>query len=643
MRMCRLAARWLTPGTAVLVSLVVFAMTVPPSASSAEITALAGRFSFTAYPVDAPDTQGERRLRTVAPAYAHIDSWISSVGAAAALFSADGGPIAHDLCLVDPRTDTVTVEPVPTTGDRYRPFTLVPHGVPMPPHTAPMGCLPADLDADGWQDVVVYYWGRSPVLFRRVPGAPPSASAFTAHDLVTPWQVWNTNAATVADIDGDGRLDLVFGNYFPDGARILDPTAGPDGLVMNDSLSHGANGGTLHVLRANETGGYTDVSDAVPADARTGWTLALGSQDIGGDGLPDLYVAEDFGPDHLLVDESTPGHVVFRDAVGVRHATTPKSMVLGRDSFKGMGVAFADLTDTGVPDIVVSNITEPYALQESDFVFLPDADRVTLGRRLRDGVALYDDHSEALGLSRSGWSWDVKAADFTDDGTDDVLQATGFLSGAVNRWPQLQEAAMSNDLVLRHPQLWPNFTPGADLSGHDHDTFFVRGPDGRYVDVARLIGVGTDKPSRAIAVGDVTGDGRLDYVIANQWAQSTFYRNTSQIGEFLGLRLGEPAERGGCAVRTSGPGTPAVGAEALVTLPDGRHQLQELYPANGHNGVDAPDLLFGLGRPANPAAAVPVRLAWRDACGRRHAATVSYPPGWHRILLEPDGRVVEEP
>lgn len=83
---------------------------------------------------------------------------------------------------------------------------------------------------------------------------------------------------------------------------------------------------------------------------------------------------------------------MFRDAVGVRHATTPKSMVLGQDSFKGMGVAFADLTDTGVPDIVVSNITEPYALQESDFVFLPSADRATVGRGLRDGVALYDDH-----------------------------------------------------------------------------------------------------------------------------------------------------------------------------------------------------------------------------------------------------------
>lgn len=632
-------SRWLTPVAAVLVSAVTFAVTIPPGVSSTERSALAARFSFTAYPVDNQDTPGERRIRTVAPAYAHIDAWISAVGAAAALFAMDGGPVARDLCLVDPRTDTVTVEPVPTTGDRYPPFALVPHGVPMPPHVAPMGCLPADLDQDGRPDLVVYYWGRSPVLFRHVPGAPPSAAAFTAHDVVTPWQVWNTNAATVADIDGDGRPDLVFGDYFPDGARVLDPTANPDGLVMDDSLSHAANAGTLHVLRATGAGNFADVSDAVPADARTGWTLALGAQDIGGTGLPDLYVAEDFGPDHLLVNESTPGHVVFGEAFGVRHATTPKSMVLGNDSFKGMGVAFADLTDAGVPDILVSNITEPYALQESNFVFLPTADRATVGQRLRDGVALYDDHSEDLGLARSGWSWDVKAADFADDGSDEVLQATGFVRGTVNRWPQLQETAMSNDLVLSHPELWPNFTAGSDLSGHDHNTFFVRGPDGRYVDVADQIGVGADTPSRAIAVGDVTGDGRPDFVVANQWAQSTFYRNTSPAGAFLGLHLREPAEQGGCTVRTDGPSTPAIGAEALATLPDGRHQLQELYPANGHNGVDAPDLLFGLGRSTGT---VPVALSWRDACGHPHTASVAYPPGWHQILLEPDGRVVEE-
>jgi hypothetical protein len=627
--MNRFFRRHLAAVVAIVVCATVFAFTVQPTASGAP----AARFAFTAYPVNAADHPAERRVRTVAPAYAHIDAWVSSVGASAALFAADGGVVAHDLCLVDPRTDTVTVEPVPTTGQRYAPFTLVPTGLPMPGFAAPMGCLPADLNEDGWQDVVVYYWGRSPVLFVRTPGGTPSAAAFHARELVTPWQVWNTNAATIGDLDGDGHLDLVFGNYFPDGARTLDPTAGRTGLVMNDSLSHAANAGTLHLLR--HTGStFTDVSGAVPPDARTGWTLALAAQDIGGNGLPDLYVAEDFGPDHLLVNESTPGHIAFGEAYGVRHATTPKSKVIGRDSFKGMGAAFADLNDTGVPDILVSNITEPYALQESNFTFIATADRATVGNELRAGIADYDDHSEDMGLSQSGWSWDIKAADFANDGSDEVLQATGFLAGSVNRWPQLQEAAMSNDLVLSHPELWPDFTEGADLSGHDHNTFFARGPDGRFQDIADQIGVGTDSVSRAIAVGDVNGDGRLDFVVANQWAWSTFYRNTSPAGAFLGLRLRQP----GCT--DTGPTSPAIGAEADARLPNGRTQLQELYPANGHNGVNAPDLLFGLGH--QPVTTVPVHLAWRDECGRRHTRDVTLAPGWHQLRLAPNGTVAEE-
>ncbi|MFD9963669.1 CRTAC1 family protein [Amycolatopsis sp. NPDC058986] len=632
--------RHLTRVVALLGCAAVFAFTVAPQPSSAEESALAQRFSFTAHPVSPDNAPGGRRVRTVAPAYEQIRSWISSVGAATALFAVDGGKVSRDVCLVDPRTDTVTVEPAPTTGQRFQPFTLTPSGLEMPSFAAPMGCLPVDLDEDGWQDVVVYYWGRSPVVFQRVPGVPPSAPAFRARELTSPWQVWNTNAATVGDFDGDGHTDLVFGNYFPDGARVLDPTARQPELQMNDSLSHATNAGTLRLFRSAGAGRFAEVPDAFPAEARTGWTLALGAQDLGGRGLPDLYVANDFGPDHLLVNESTPGRFAFRTANGTRHAATPKSKVVGNDSFKGMGVAFADLGAHGVPDILVSNITEPYALQESNFAFLATADRATVADRLRKGDAPYDDHSEELGLSRSGWSWDVKAADFDNTGADEVMHATGFVAGQVNRWAQLQETAMSNDLVLSHPTLWPRFTEGTDLSGHDHNTFFARGKDGRFVNVADRVGVGTDAVSRAFAVGDVDGDGRLDFVVANQWAPSTLYRNSAPAGAFLGLRLVRPAGDTACRAGAAGPTTPAIGAEAEVPAPGGGTRLQEVYPANGHNGVNAPDLHFGLG--SQPSASVPVRLAWRDGCGRHHTGSTSLPPGWHQLRLGSDGTIEEE-
>ena len=48
----------------------------------------------------------------------------------------------------------------------------------------------------------------------------------------------------------------------------------------------------------------------------------------------------------------------------------PKSKVLGHDSFKGMGVDFADLNGDGMLDMYVSNIAAEYALEESHFVWV---------------------------------------------------------------------------------------------------------------------------------------------------------------------------------------------------------------------------------------------------------------------------------
>ena len=121
--------------------------------------------------------------------------------------------------------------------------------------------------------------------------------------------------------------------------------------------------------------------------------------------------------------------------------------MLGRDSFKGMGVDFGDLNNDGRPDIFVSKITQEYGLEESHFVFLSTG-RVDL---MKEGVAPYIDRSESLGLSRSGWGWETRLGDFNNDGPLEALQATGFLKGNVNSWPELHEVVMGNDRTAPRP------------------------------------------------------------------------------------------------------------------------------------------------------------------------------------------------
>ncbi|MFF5109972.1 CRTAC1 family protein [Streptosporangium sp. NPDC000509] len=629
-------------------------LTALPDTSAVEASAA---FSFHARPLSPPSRAGDRLLRPVAPGYARLGSPASSLGAGVALFDVDGEVVADDLCLVDPRRDTVTVRPAPGTPRRYRPFTLVPPERRR--YEAPTGCLPADLDQDGWEDLVVYYWGRSPSLFLRVPGEPPSGAAFRHRSLTAEPEIWNTSAATAGDFDGDGRLDLVFGNYFPDGVRVLGGDHGDSGdhddrddsgasgdAVMPDSPSAAANGGGDRLYRATGPALFAEekgVFDEVAGEGR-GWTLALGTQDLDGDGRPELYVANDFGPDHLLVNESAPGRVRFTEASGTRHLATPSSRVLGRDSFRGMGVAFTDLNADGRPDILVSNLSGDPAPREGDFAF------VSRRGGLHEGHAPYDDLGEELGLSRSGWSWDVKAADFDNDGIDEIMHATGFVRGEADRWARLREAEAANDLFLSRPSLWPDLKVGDDLSGRETNTFFTRGPDGRYVDVARRAGVdgaggdrdsedggdGEGAVSRAFAVGDVDDDGRLDFAVANQWSASVLYSNHGPTAPFVGLRLRLPAGACGTAgAAHPGPTRPAIGAVAAVRLPGGITRSRQLYPANGHNGVSAPELLFGLGDDLpNPTA--PVEISWRNACGGTRTASVSLEPGWHQILLAGD-------
>jgi hypothetical protein len=610
-----------------------------PQLGSQEAEAMAKRFRFqrSVLPSLRPAVQ---TLRSVNPRLENIVSWISSVGAAVALGDLDGDGLGNDVCLVDPRTDDVIVSPAPGTGERFLPFALRSDSLTYDPASmAPMGCLFSDLNEDGLMDIIVYYWGRTPIAFlQRKQTAPLSPAKFFSQELVPGGERWYTNAGLVADLDGDGHADLIFGNYFPDGSIVL----GDDGHVeMQSSMSRANNGGSKPILiwKSGSAGSTPRVeyrrAKEVESVLGTGWTLAMAACDIDGELRPSLYLANDYGPDVLLRNKSTPGHLSFRKLRGKRSWMTPKSKVLGQDSFKGMGVDCTDLNGDGIPDIMVSNITDSFALEESNLVFLSTGDSKTIAAE----VAPYREVGENLGLARSGWSWDVRFGDFDNDGVDEVVQATGFDSGRIDRWPELQELAMGNDLMLSNPANWPRFGPGDDLSGtRDHNRFYVRGRSGRFFDLASQVGMSDPEISRGIAVGDINGDGRLDFVVANQWGDSFLFRNLSESkNEFLGLHVLLPVLdtantiiADGHAV-VAGRAVTAYGTRVTIYLPDGRRIVKEVDGGNGHSGKSSPDIHVGLGELGLQS--LHVAFDWRDRGGHiRHLDTI-LTPGWHSVQL----------
>ncbi len=601
-----------------------------PTPAAPELAALASRFHFQRYPLsEVSGHPPHQQVRKVHPSLERISAWISSVGAAATLSDLDGDGLPNDLVLVDPRTGLVSVAPVPGTGARYEVFaldrTFWTHGSYDPATIAPMGTVAGDFNEDGRTDLLVYFWGRTPVIYLRTGESSAakglSAGDFAPQELVSSGERWYSDCATQADFDGDGHIDLLIGNYFQDGARILDPHAGGT-EVMHEGKARALNGGYKHFFiwqGATPTGvTYQEVRDVLREEVARGWTVAMGAADLDGDLLPEIYFAHDFGPDRLVHNRSTPGHLKFVELEGRRDFTTPKSCVLGRDSFKGMGCDFGDVNGDGLPDIYVSNITTKFGLTESHFLWESTGQLEEMGH----GIAPYRQNSEKLGISRSGFAWDSRLADFDNDGVLEAIQACGFIRGTINRWPELQALGTSNNQLVHNPRFWPSFRPGTDLSGDDFNPFFVRGTDGRYQDIASLLGLAEPMVSRGIAIADVDGDGRLDFVCANQWGPSYFFKNEAPTaGAFLGLRL------------LRGKGSPAIGATATLNRAGGRKSVAQVDGGSGHSGRRSPEIHFGLGL-ADPSKPVPVEIRWRDLEGKVRQAGLQLVPGWHTLQLD---------
>jgi hypothetical protein len=626
-----------------------------PDPPRGEAARLAARFQFTQQHLPAiPVPAGV--VYPVNKTARHMQFYFYQVGESAALGDLDGDGLPNDLCRTDVRAKSAMVSPVPGTGDRYAPFVLDFGNLFDPVTEYPSVCRIADMNEDGLADIFIAFYGRPPLLLLRQapadlkPQAPLSMASFAVAELIPGLTTrWWTATATFADIDGDGHQDLIVGNYYREGSELTDPNSDRP-FEMNEDFSRAKNGGKSRIFLyvSSQSGAkpsvvYRDAGDVFPNHGADAWTLAIGAADLDRDGLSDLYMANDFGPDQLLWNRSKPGAVQLRELQGEKGFFRPASLVIGHDTFKSMSIDFGDINNDGVFDMSVSNIASPFALQESHFLWVSTGKQ----ERMAAGVAPWVDRADEVSVAHSAWAWDSRFEDFDNDGVLELVQATGLVRGKINKWPDFAQVGGGNDTFAKYPAAWPTFLQGSDVDGSYAKPFWVLGSNGRYVDLSTRVFPGFTSPTRGIAVADVDGDGQPDMVYANFWEDSIYIKNqTVNANKFLGLHLllpvaGESKPPAAIRVHDGHPtwreGTPAIGAFVEAKLPDGRSFIRQVDGGNGHSGQRSPEVRIGLGSVS--AAEIPVKITWRDLSGVNHHDTLSLSPGYHTVLLASQGEI----
>ncbi len=167
-------------------------------------------------------------------------------------------------------------------------------------------------------------------------------------------------------------------------------------------------GGT-RLFRNDGSGRFEDVSLATGAAGPSApgvgpWQAVI--HDLSGDGLPDIFVAVDFGEDQLLIQQDNGS---FLDVAATAGVDRP---------WNGMGVALGDVDNDLDFDLFVTNITGEFPDGPRDSTFYLNN---SMG-----GAMQFADVGESAGVENVDWGWGVTFLDADNDGMLDIAATNGF-------------------------------------------------------------------------------------------------------------------------------------------------------------------------------------------------------------------------
>ncbi len=299
--------------------------------------------------------------------------------------------------------------------------------------------------------------------------------------------------------------------------------------------------------RNSGDGSFERVTDQWGLKGPGNKALGVAVADFTDDGRPDIYVANDTTANFLFVAQPNGG---FADeALGRGVALNGAG-----DAQASMGVAVADYDGNGLPDILLSHFTgESNTLYQNQGEFgMQDVSSATSIRK--------------LSFPKLGFG--IVMQDFNSDGFMDCLVANGHIDER-----------------------------NADFDGYEQNPQLLSFDGSKWQDVSSTAGpyFANKYVGRGIATADVDNDGDLDAVIVHQNKPAALLMNESNRGHWLQLRFtGTKSNRAG------------IGCKVTVRHKE-QIQVAQLVGGSSFAASHQPALVFGLGLQSEP---VDVEIHW---------------------------------